>query len=283
MKKYIFVLILISLGLSACNLPRRASTATPEEVETQVNRLLTSIPTLTANAPTSTLAPTAKAPEPTQTTEPTATTAPTLAPIATTIPPTAVPSQSDPRIALGEPTRKDDMKNGGSFFDYSDDHVKFEPSDEAMLMTAVNPDAWHGWSLSGISLKDAYIEMTATPGTCAGLDQYGLMVRSPDPSQGYFFAFSCDGKYSLRKWDGKDYTSITDWTASDKINPGSDKANRLGIKTVGNHFTFYANGSQIGEASDTSYSEGKLGLFIAAASTSNFKVSVDEVDYWIIQ
>ena len=244
---------------------------------------MTSIPTLTPAAPTPTLAQPTTAPEPTKTPEPTATWTATSAPSATTIPPTVAPPQTDPRTTLGEPTRKDDMKNGGNFFDYSDDHVKFVPADDAMLMTAFNPDAWHGWSLSSTTLKDAYIEMTASPGTCSGLDQYGIMFRSPDFNQGYFYGLSCDGKYSLRKWDGENYTTITDWTANDKILAGSDKINRLGVKTVDNHYTFYANGFQIGEVDDSSYSEGKFGLFIASAATTNFTASVDEVDYWIIK
>jgi hypothetical protein len=184
---------------------------------------------------------------------------------------------------LGQPTRKDDMSDGGSFFTYTDEHVSFDPEDNGILMTAYKTDSWHGWSLSGITQKDAYVEMTAKPGSCSGKDRYGLVLRSPDPTQAYFYGFSCDGRYSLRKWDGSEFTIIVDWASSSSILSGAEQINRLGVKMVGSHFTFYANGNQIGEADDSSFKEGKLGIFIAASATENFSVLVDEVDYWILQ
>lgn len=283
MKKSILILVLAAFILTACNLPRRSQTPSPEEVATQVNQLLTTIPTQTSEPPTA--VPPTLTPTPTEAVVPTATPTdePTEAPTATSVPPTATPPPSDPRILLGSPTNTDPMDDGGNFFAYSDDHVEFDQEDNAMVMKAYNADSWHGWTLSGTSLKDAYIEMTASPGDCSGADRYGLMLRSTDPTKGYFYGFSCDGRYSLRKWDGKNFDTLVDWTASDKILAGANQVNRLGVKMVGGHFTFYANGAQIGEADDSTWLEGKFGLFVAASSTPDFEASVDEVSYWIIE
>jgi hypothetical protein len=281
MKRIIIVLIILSVILAGCNLPRRSQTPSPEDVNTQVVELLTAIPTLT-KAPTATQVPPTATSTPTPL-MPTATF--TDEPTSTSIPPTPAPTQpaTDPRILLGEPTYTDAMDDGGGFFAYSDEHVKFDPQDDAMDMVAYNTDSWHGWSLAGTALGNAYIEMTAKPGACSGVDRYGLVLKSTDTNRGYFYGFSCDGRFSLRKWDGKDFTTIVDWTASEHITAGAGQTNRLGVKMEGNHFTFYANGAQIGEADDASFKDGKYGLFIAASETPNFSATVDQVDYWTLQ
>jgi hypothetical protein len=123
--------------------------------------------------------------------------------------------------------------------------------------------------------------MTATPQECSGLDRYGLMIRTKqDGSVGYLFGFSCDGRYSFRKWDGTKTTRYVDWTKSNAIHKGHDATNRLGIKAEGDHFTLYANGIKLTDFHDKSYSSGYFGVFIAAAEIANFTTFVSELDYW---
>ena len=48
----------------------------------------------------------------------------------------------------------------------------------------------------------------------------------------------------------------------------------------GNQFTFYANGKQIGQVQDDTHGEGRFGVVIGSADTSEFKVRVDEIAVW---
>jgi hypothetical protein len=106
------------------------------------------------------------------------------------------------------------------------------------------------------------------------------LVRAPDPTQGYLYRLSCDGRYSFRKWDRKHFTTLVDWTTSPAILKGAGQANRTGVLANGDTYTLYANGLKLGTASDTTYTEGIFGLWVASYQTANFVVRVDEVDYW---
>ena len=129
-------------------------------------------------------------------------------------------------------------------------------------------------------LENFYYEITASPGKCKGQDHYGLVARAPDENRTYLFGVSCDGQYSLRKWDGKRMTYLVEWTPSEEINKGANQNNRLGIKADGNTLSLYANGKLLTEKNDNSYKKGGIGVFISSAETTEFKVRVSEAAYW---
>jgi hypothetical protein len=137
--------------------------------------------------------------------------------------------------------------------------------------------------MSGLDLADFYIEATIQPGTCDGKDSYGVMVRAPDFNKGYFYGFSCDGRFVFQKWDGSNFATLVNWTTNSAIKSGADVVNRLGLMAKGDNFTFYANGVKLGSATDTTYKSGSVGLWIAAYATPNFTTKVDELDDWVLQ
>ncbi len=151
-------------------------------------------------------------------------------------------------------------------------------------MTALIPNRenpWDGWMVSQPSLTDFFLVVTATPGKCSGLDRYGLLARAtPDASQSYLFGFSCDGKYSLRIWNGLKFKMLVDWTTSPLIYSGAEQTNRLGFQAKGNKISLYANDNLLTELEDESFSEGAFGLFVGAVDTAGFSVQFDDVTYW---
>jgi hypothetical protein len=230
-------------------------------------------------------------PEATSTPEPTATpeeaASPTSTPTAqasasVTASPTATVASGDPKAGLGDPVFHDTFETGGIWPTYEDDHVKFEVADGKLTMTAFNADHRDGWMMPG-QVTDGYIEFTAEPGTCSGLDQYGIvarMVGSDNGYIGYLFGFSCDGRYSLRTWDGSVMTSLVGWTTSSDIVAGSNEENRMGIKLDGTKISMYANGKLLKEINSDAYTEGWYGVFIGASSTPDFTVTGSEYSVW---
>jgi hypothetical protein len=203
----------------------------------------------------------------------------------TTLTPTATTSATDPRTTLGQPDWRDAFDTGGNWPLYADTHVRFEVSSGSLAMTAFNADYWDGWMLTYPVITDLYLEMSATPGDCSGQDRYGLVFRSSSSPQGYvgyMFSASCDGRYSLRSWDGEEYTSLIAWTTSDRITAGPNHANRLGVWAQGNRITLYLNGNQVGEVHDTTHAGGMFGVLVGAVSTPNFTARVDEIAYWTL-
>jgi len=237
--------------------------------------------------PEPTLAPEmTSTPEPTATPEATATPNLTATPQASasiTVSPSPTFASGDPKAGLGTPTFRDTFESAANWPVYEDDHVKFAITDGDLKMTAFNADHWNGWMLTYNQSQDSYIELTATSGTCSGLDQFGIVARSSGTSLGYvgyFFGITCDGRYSLRTWDGEKYTRLVDWTASADILSGSDKTNRLGLKLDGTRIGVYVNGKLLKEVVNDAYSGGIYGVFVGASSTANFTVTATEFAAW---
>jgi hypothetical protein len=297
----LFMLVLLAV---ACNAPLRPSIypVPPNAEQTSVAQTIAAQLTSIAqkNTPQAASAGTPAQPEPgsdltpisgsvTATLTPTLSSTPTITPspspsrtITPTLAPTATPSPltGDPRQELGRPDWQDRFATKKNWALYNDEHVEMEIKRNSLRMTALLADKWDSWMISVPTLKNFYLEAIALPGECSGLDRYGLFSRAPDPNQGYLFGFSCDGKYSLRKWDGEQFTTLVDWTANSAILPGADQTNRLGIKAQGDQIALYSNGILLTEIVDDTYDHGAFGLFVGAVTTPGFTVSFSEVAYW---
>jgi hypothetical protein len=308
--KRLSVLILIALFLSACG-TSPTPTISDSEMATKVAQILTTMPTTTGAAPDG-LTPTAGLPtiaptqaQPTQAPTVAPTQAPTeAAPTATPtqVPPTSTPTKvpptpttgptptlvsGDPRASLGNPTWRDTMANSDNWPTGEDTagFTDIDFSNGTLRLTALKP--MDGWRI-GVSpkLTDFYLEETVNTGSCSGSDRYGLIFRVPvksNPDQGYLAAFTCDGKYSLRKWDGPNDAMIplTAWKASPYVKSGANQANRLGVMVKGSKITLYANGTALAEVSDPSYAAGYFGVFAGSLTSTTYTIIIDEVDYWL--
>jgi hypothetical protein len=299
--KYLIPTILaLTIFLAACgSTPPPVATDLPADLlNTQVALLLTA--THAASSPTSpavqepaqepgqpaqatpTPLPT-DTPEPATSTPPPPTETPTQVPTETPTPrPTSTPMANDPRKLLGNPTWRDatfkENQNWGEAWE--DDYTSGRFSGDKMILTSVGVD---GWTLTWPKPADFYVEMTAQTHECAGGDRYGLIVRVPDTyDRGYLVGFTCDGRYSLRKWnpEARRYEVLINWTESSHINAGSNQINRVGVKAQGSRFELYANGAFLAEASDAELKEGRFGPFIGHDRTENFTISISEIAYW---
>lgn len=238
-------------------------------------------PAVTPEPPTSTLTELDAVPSATMTPEatPTATVSPTPE-----LSPTATFSAEDPRSSLNNPTWIDHFEDQSDWALYSDDHARFEIVDDGLNMTAFKPDFFNSWVLSWRKAEDQYVEATGTFGTCSGRDAYGLMIRSTGGDLGYIgylFGISCDGRYSLRSWNGESMSNIIGWTTDDAIHSGSDQVNRIGVWAQGSEISLYANGEFLTQVTDDSHqTEGLFGVFISSAQTADFSILVEEFAFW---
>jgi len=227
MKKLIPVIIVLSLGLSACSgFPLRGNDdpVTDAEMATRVAELLATMTTPTTEmdfpaTPTpmpATPEPTAAPVEPTEvvaTSEPVETTPePTEAPEATEAAgtpaaeqPTATPTlqvpDTDPIKKLGTPTGVDpfDSYEKWTWPTDSDNYISVNFKDGYLQMTSLTNMA--GWRVPMVSQQtNSYIELTVNSGACADKDSYGIILRIPvfkEPTQGYLYEVTCDGYLRL--------------------------------------------------------------------------------------
>lgn len=285
--------LLILLGLltlTACNypVPSEGLQTTAEGVYTQAAETISAQLTQIAN-PT-TLTPVGEQIQVTSTTQfqtptpaqPVQTTTPELTPsmpASPTQPPPLPTLSSDPRSTLGSPALLDNFRSSDNWSLYEDEHVSFRIRENELRMVAFNANGRDGWMLSWPDPADFYLELTAQPEDCQGLDRYGLIFRS-DANDGYLLGLSCDGRYSLRSWDGEEFNALIDWTALPAISSGSGQALRLGVMAAGDQITLYINGQMIDEVQDDLFSDGGVGVFIGADETEDFRVAVIEFALW---
>jgi outer membrane protein assembly factor BamE (lipoprotein component of BamABCDE complex) len=183
---------------------------------------------------------------------------------------------------LGSPTWTDTMDSNKRWYLLSTDNAEFKMESSALVMTVFSAGGYDEWGVAaGADQTDFYLEVTAkTGGKCSGKDRYGVIFRVPDPSEGYIFEFSCDGRFRLYEWDGENYSELQGWKSNSAILTGPSKENRLGLMVAGDQATLYANDQQLGEYTLEDYPQGRFGLVIGSSETDNFKVSIDTVRFW---
>jgi hypothetical protein len=297
MKKFTLITIIIfALVLSGCNLPGSEGDAAldPDDaMATEIARILTGTPIQVDDSPTQVVEepeetvevePTEteeELPEPTQTVaveEPTATPAPTSTPAPT---PTATLADTDPALTLGDPTWVDNMNNGDNWPTGFDKFTAIDFKDGFLRLTAQTD--LDGWRVSWPTIDDFYLEATLQTPECDGSDHFGLMFRVPADSQagrGYLFGITCDGRYGLRRWDGRTMHFLINWTGDDAIKEGSNVVNKLGVMARGSNLALYINGQKVNEVTDSNYLEGKFGFFVGGINVEDLSVWVDQVRYW---
>ncbi len=109
--------------------------------------------------------------------------------------------------------------------------------------------------------SDVTVSVTVRAVTVASGGSYGIAVRRPSPGNFYAFEITADGQWVFYKAvSGGNSTIIQDFTSNSAIHTGQTATNVLKITAKGSTFTFYANGTQLGQASDSSYTSGQVGV-----------------------
>ena len=189
-------------------------------------------------------------------------------------------SDTDPAATLGTPDWVENMENGDNWPTGFNEYTTIEFEDGFLKLTA-EKDV-DGWRLTWPFLSDFYLEATLKSPECSGGDHFGLMFRVPanaNANKGYLFGITCDGRYSLRRWDGTNMYALVGWTADDAINTDG-AVNKLGIWAEGKNLAFYINGEKVDEVTDNTYLEGSFGLFVGNGGEDKVTVSVDQIRYW---
>ncbi len=207
---------------------------------------------------------------------------------------TPVAGVFDPLATYGQPTFEDNM-TGGNINDWTNPVTGLLPDTKYVRITETSQKFYMTGKIAGFStwyftwheLTDFYLQSSFNSGSCTSKDAYGLIIRGPQhlagKSYGYIVAFSCDGEYWVFRLDSANpytATELVSWTESNYINAGSNQKNVIGIKAVGDTLTFFANGHQIAQVSDSHYKGGRYGLFVSPELTANYTYRVVNMAYW---
>lgn len=128
---------------------------------------------------------------------------------------------------------------------------------------------------------DFYLELTAEPNLCRGLDEYGVLFRVTPTIDYYRFSLSCDGQVRLDRISGGQASSPQPWMLSGAVPPGAPSSSRLGVAAVGTEMRFFVNGRYQFSINDPLLASGGVGVF--ARSTENKAVTVNFSDLIIYE
>jgi hypothetical protein len=297
MKKAItLIVVLVAVLMAGCTVVERFKVAEKQYLETRVAELAAEIPTEAVQVVEPVVTEEPKVVETVAVVEetvetPEVTVEVTEEPVVVeetpvvTEEPEVVPTvvSSDPAVYLGAPNWVNEMDKADWDVSASEfDLASFENG--AMTLKSLNDEP--GWRIAPTTeeLSKAYMEATFKVGACTGIDSYGLIFRTSRSSgfnEGYFFAVTCDGRYSLRLWKGLKSVMLKNLTVSDLINKGKDQANRVGVATVGDTITLFINGAKVDQVIDETFNQGYFGVFINRDKTKDLSVKVDQVRYWV--
>jgi hypothetical protein len=122
-------------------------------------------------------------------------------------------------------------------------------------------------------LKDFYLEITASPGICAGEDEYGLLLRVTPFMEFYRFALTCNGQVRLDKYFNSQASSPQPKIPSGDVPPGAPSTSRLGVWALDKEMHFYLNKQYQFSLRDPSLLSGTMGVFVHSEGDNAISVS----------
>lgn len=91
---------------------------------------------------------------------------------------------------------------------------------------------------------------------------YGVIFRATNDSipTGYFFGIAQNQQWTFATLTQGNSTPILAPTTNAAINSAPGASNTITVRATGNHFVFYINGTQVGQADATAFASGRIGL-----------------------
>lgn len=116
--------------------------------------------------------------------------------------------------------------------------------------------------------EEAPVDPDATP-SVTPVPNYG-------EGDGYLFLVQGSGSYGIFRARGRSLTPLVDWTASDVVNPALEM-NTLRVVCVGDYLALYVNGQLLAQTTDSTYTEGQVGMVASASNRLGARVQFDNL------
>jgi hypothetical protein len=139
---------------------------------------------------------------------------------------------------------------------------------------SVTPPNYLAWSPLDGRYEDGAITVDATLAAGSPETAFGLIARYQDEDNFYFYNITADGHYALDLKKAGKWSSLLDWSQAPQIR-GPGRPNRLRLELSNDRMRVYINGALLDEASDSTFSGGRLALavntFDSGAATVAFQ------------
>lgn len=131
-------------------------------------------------------------------------------------------------------------------------------------------------------LGNFYLEITAQPNLCRGMDEYGLLLRVSSESNFYRFSLSCDGQVRFERVIDGVPAVRQDWMVSGSVPPGAPSIPRLAVFALGDEMRFFVNEEYLFTIMDAMINSGRIGVFARSASAETVTINFSDLKVWEI-
>lgn len=158
---------------------------------------------------------------------------------------------------------------GDDFVGYADGSYRIFVSDPELLLFATSADSFQ---------NDVQVVIDATKVGGPDDNYFGLICRYQDLDNFYFFLLSSDGYAGIGMYlDDELYILSGDnLEYTDTINQGN-ATNRISADCIGDQLTLYANGEQVATATDSTFSDGYVGVIARANAEPGVDILFDNI------
>ena len=130
---------------------------------------------------------------------------------------------------------------------------------------------------------DFYLEVTANPGLCRGLDAYGVIFRAVSVQDYYRYVISCDGQMRLERVRNGRAEVTADWQPGSALLPGAPLAHTIGIAMQGQEMRLFIDGIYQFTQRDSVFTHGRFGLFARPGGDTAVTVSFTDFKLYALQ
>ncbi len=234
----------------------------------------------TTSTATIDIPPTAPSPRPTETATPTIVWFPPTATHALTpAPMTATPDQS---LGIGNILFEDDFSQAEGWTLATKDGSGAAFGKNELTIAIAKQNVYVSSLRNAPKLTDFYLEITANPTLCGGLDEYGLLLRAASDNDYYRYSLSCDGQVRLDRVFRGNVSSPQPWTLSGAVPIGAPSMLRLGVWASGSEMRFYINDMFQFSVQDRVFPNGLIGVYARSARDAALTVNFSDLKIYEI-
>ena len=150
--------------------------------------------------------------------------------------------------------------------------------DRNRLTLAVNSPPAILYSLNnGQPLTNFYAEVTVSVNRCFGQDVYGLLLRAASGAYAYRYVLNCTGQARLEQVRGGSTLPLQAWVPSGDAPPGAPGQVKMEVWASGVEMRFFLNGRYQFSVIDPVFKSGSLGVYANAVSPNGMNISFSDL------
>jgi hypothetical protein len=171
---------------------------------------------------------------------------------------------------------EDDFGNSNSGWDIGESENGFADYVNGEFQISVQPVQFYIWSNANGNFNDLIMSADVRILEASGEGDYGFICRYQDADNFYALEVTEDGYYAIWMYENGEYLALLDWTFSNLI-PQNSGSRVLAAACVGSRLVLAVDGEILGEASDSTFTSGDIGLLAGTWDAGGLNVAFDNI------